>query len=72
MNAKSLQEAKDEDLRNAIPALQRAAQRARQIAAQTQTAIIVMRDGQMVREQIAFTDQLFSADDADDADRKLC
>lgn len=62
MNTKSLKEAKDEDLRNALPALQRAAQRARQIAAQTQTAIIVMLDGQMVREYPSLHDQNVSAD----------
>lgn len=63
MNAKSLQEAKDEDLRNVLPALKRAAQRARQIAAQTQTAIIVMRDGQIVREYPSLNDQNLSADE---------
>ena len=63
MNTKSLQEIKDEDLRNALPAMQRAAQRARQIAAQTQTAIIVMRDGQMVREYPSLNDQNVSADE---------
>ena len=62
MNTKLLQEIKDEDLRNALPAMQRAAQRARQIAAQTQTAIIVMRDGQMVREYPSLNDQNVSAD----------
>ena len=62
MNTRSLQEAKDEDLRNALPALQRAAQRARQIAAQTQTAMIVMRDGQMVREYPPFNDQNVSTE----------
>lgn len=66
MNTKSLQEIKDEDLRNALPAMQRAAQRARQIAAQTQTAIIVMRDGQMVREYPSLNDQNVSADNADE------
>ncbi len=65
MNTKSLQEIKDEDLRNALPAMQRAVQRARQIAAQTQTAIIVMRDGQMVREYPSLNDQNVSADNAD-------
>ena len=65
MNTKSLQEIKDEDLRNALPAMQRAAQRARQIAAQTQTAIIVMRDGEMVREYPSLNDQNVSADNAD-------
>lgn len=62
MNAKSLQDAKDEDLRNALPALQRAAQRARQIAAQTQTAMIVMCDGKMVREYPSLHDKNVSVD----------
>ena len=62
MNTKLLQEIKDEDLRNALPAMQRAAQRARQIAAQTQTAMIVMRDGQMVREYPSLNDQNVYAD----------
>ncbi len=68
MNMRSLQEIKDEDLRNILPALQRAAQRARQIAAQTQTAIIVMRDGQMVREYPSLNDQNVSI--VDNADNK--
>ncbi len=62
MNMKSLQEIEDEDLRNILPALKRATQRARQIAAQTQTAIIVMRDGQMVREYPSLHDQNVSVD----------
>lgn len=62
MNIKSLQDAKDEDLRNALPALKRAAQRARQIAAQTQTAMIVMCDGQMVREYPSLHDKNVSID----------
>ena len=62
MNIKSLQDAKDEDLRNALPALKRAVQRARQIAAQTQTAMIVMCDGQMVREDPSLHDKNVSID----------
>ncbi len=62
MNIKSLQDAKDEDLRNALPALKRAAQRARQIAAQTQTAMIVMCDGQMVRKYPSLYDKNVSVD----------
>ncbi|MBK8534948.1 MAG: hypothetical protein IPL59_07355 [Candidatus Competibacteraceae bacterium] len=66
MNMQSLQEIEDDDLRNILPALKRATQRARQIAAQTQTAIIVMRDGQMVREYPSLNDQNVSADNADE------
>ena len=62
MNTKLLQEIKDEDLRNVLPAMQRAAQRARQIAAQTQTAMIVMCDGQMVREDPSLHDKNVSID----------
>ena len=62
MNTKLLQEIKDEDLRNVLPAMQRAAQRARQIAAQTQTAMIVMCDGQMVREYPSLHDKNVSID----------
>ncbi len=40
----------DPDMKNATAALLRAAKRARQIAAQTGTAIVVIRDGKLVRE----------------------
>jgi len=40
----------DPDMRAATAALIRAAQRARLIAQQTGTAIIVVRDGQLIRE----------------------
>ena len=50
MNKKPLSEAKDEDARNATAALERAAKRAREIAARTQTEIVVMRDGKIVKE----------------------
>jgi hypothetical protein len=50
MNPKPLSQARDEDARNITEALKRAGQRARTIAAQTQTDIIVVRDGKLVRE----------------------
>jgi hypothetical protein len=40
-----IEKAKTHDLRDALPALQRAAQRARQLAAQTGTALVVVRCG---------------------------
>jgi hypothetical protein len=40
----------DPDMQKATAALERAAQRARQIAQQTGTALVVIRDGQLVRE----------------------
>ena len=40
-----IENASSPDLRGSWPALQRAAQRARQIAAQTGTALVVVRDG---------------------------
>lgn len=45
MNLRPLHEARDPDLRNSLPALQRAARRAWEIAAQTGTAIVVNRNG---------------------------
>ena len=44
------EELKDQDMENATAALLRAAKRARKLAQQTGTAIVVMRDGQLVRE----------------------
>ena len=40
----------DPDMENATIALIRAAKRARQLAAQTHTEIVVIRDGKLVRE----------------------
>lgn len=45
MNNRPLEEALTPDLRDSLPALRRAAKRAREIAAQTGTAIVVSRDG---------------------------
>lgn len=50
MNPKPLSEAHDEDLRNVTAALLRAGQRARTIAVQTHTDLVVMRDGKVIRE----------------------
>jgi hypothetical protein len=50
MNPKPISEARDEDARNAMAAMLRAAQRAREIAAQTGTGIIIVRDGKLIRE----------------------
>lgn len=44
-NPKPIQDAVDPDLRGSWPALHRAAQRARELAAQTGTAIVVSHDG---------------------------
>ncbi|SDX47719.1 hypothetical protein SAMN05421644_10483 [Allochromatium warmingii] len=46
-NTKPLEQALNADLRGSWPALQRAAQRARELAAQTGTAIVVSRDGKI-------------------------
>lgn len=40
----------EEEVRQVSAALQRASLRAREVARQTNTAIIVMRDGKLVRE----------------------
>lgn len=45
MNPKPIEQARDSDLRLSPVALRRAAQRARQIAEQTGTAIVISRDG---------------------------
>ncbi len=50
MNPKPLSQARDADARNITAALQRAGQRARMVAEQTQTAIVVVRNGQLIRE----------------------
>lgn len=45
MNPKPIEQANDAVLRFSLPALQRAALRAREVARQTGTAIVVTRDG---------------------------
>lgn len=45
MNHKPLEQARDADLRSSFAALQRAGQRARELAQRTGTALVVSRDG---------------------------
>jgi hypothetical protein len=49
MITKDISQAKDQDLRASMAALERSALAARQIAIQTDTAIIIHRDGKLVR-----------------------
>ncbi|MCC5841815.1 MAG: hypothetical protein JJT96_17000 [Opitutales bacterium] len=49
MKTKDISEAKDKDLRASMAALQRAAASARKTAIQTDTAIVIQRDGKLVR-----------------------
>ena len=44
-NTKPIENARDSDLRMSLPALRRAAQRARDIAQQTGTSLVVSRNG---------------------------
>lgn len=55
MNQNDIEQAKDRDLAGSIHALRRAAKRARQIAAQTGTALIIWRGEQI--ERIIVTDR---------------
>lgn len=48
MNTKDIHQAQDPDLANALAALQRAAQRARETALQTGTLLAVWRDSRCV------------------------
>ena len=49
MKTKDISQAKDQDMRTSMAALQRAAESARKTAIQTDTAIVVKRDGKLVR-----------------------
>ncbi|MFA7605287.1 MAG: hypothetical protein WCY08_01740 [Rhodocyclaceae bacterium] len=49
MNSKTIEQANTADLRGALAALQRAAQRARELAAQTGTELVVSRNGVIER-----------------------
>jgi hypothetical protein len=56
-----IEQADSANLRGSWPALRRAAERARQLAAQTQTAVVVMRNGVMEHvypqaDQVSSTD----------------
>jgi hypothetical protein len=48
MNQKSIELAKDQDLAGSLVAIRRAAQRARQLAASTNTELVVLRNGKCV------------------------
>jgi hypothetical protein len=52
MNNISIEQAKDRDLAGSVDAMRRAAIRARQIAVQTGTDLIVWRDGKVQRETV--------------------
>ena len=49
MNKLDIAHAKDPDLRNSLAAMKRAALQARQIAMQTNTGIVMVRNNQLVR-----------------------
>lgn len=49
MNERSIEQARDADLRLSIVALERSARRARELAASTGTALIVARNGVIER-----------------------
>lgn len=49
MNTKSISEAKDPDLRASLTALRRAAELARKTAIQTDTHLIVVKNGKLTR-----------------------
>lgn len=49
MNAKRIEDAKDQDLAKSFQAMRRAAQRARDLAAQTGTDLIVQRNAKVER-----------------------
>ncbi len=59
-----IEQADSANLRGSWPALRRAAERARQLAAQTQTAVVVMRNGVM-EHVYPQADQVSSSTDAD-------
>ncbi|MBF0109076.1 MAG: hypothetical protein HQL76_07875 [Magnetococcales bacterium] len=50
MNDKPLSQAEDADVRHVMQALERTSRRAREIAFQTRTALVVVREGRLVRE----------------------
>ena len=49
MKTKDISEAKDVDLRGSMAALQRAADSARKTAIQTDTGIVIQKDGKLTR-----------------------
>ncbi|HQZ02537.1 MAG TPA: hypothetical protein PL024_03245 [Thauera sp.] len=71
MNKVPLSNARDEDARHIEAALVRAARRARVIAAQTRTRIVIVRNGKLVRDLVEpFAEDVFADVQADpEADR---
>ena len=55
MNQKAIEQANDKDLANSLIAMRRAAKRARQVAAQTGTCLIVQHGEQI--DRVAVTDK---------------
>ena len=55
MNNKAIEQAKDSDMAGSIHAIRRAAKRARQVAAQTGTALVV-RHGEQI-DRVTVTEQ---------------
>jgi len=51
MSKQPVSRLQDDDMQAVQPALLRAARRAREIARQTGTAVVVMRDGKLVKER---------------------
>lgn len=49
VNVKDISNAKDPDLRASLDALRRAAQQARKTAIQTETNLVIVKDGQLKR-----------------------
>lgn len=52
-NPKPLSEAKHPDLRGCIAAMERAAQRARELARMHQTELVMYRDGKIIFEKVS-------------------
>ena len=64
MNANDLSNAKDPDLRASLDALRRAAKQARKTAIQTDTNLVIVKDGQLKRIS---ADELRRQAEADEA-----
>lgn len=64
MTKRSIEDARDPDLRGSLPAMRRAAQRARTVARQTGTAIVVWRNDRIeyLRPETDFKDRAVRED----------
>jgi hypothetical protein len=63
MNKRDIAEAKNPDLRLSVAAMQRAARMAREIAIQTDTYLVVMKDGKIVQIPAAALREAAEKDD---------